>query len=113
MCCNHNTSSSLFGSFVNLQGLSISDINCARSGPSTYLWQENGTTAYGGQFYGNSPKTEYSQIWDISIVLTLLKNWAPATALSLQVLTFFQNYHADGLGHGTKDSVPTKLRLDN
>ncbi|XP_055510073.1 uncharacterized protein LOC129708389 [Leucoraja erinacea] len=76
---------------------SYSAINSARSALSNYLSQGTERHTVGthplvtklmrGIFNANPPKTRYSKIWEVGVVLNMLRSWSPITALSLQELT--------------------------
>lgn len=82
---------------LHYEGLSHSTVNSARSALSSYFWEGTERQAVGshplvvkllrGIFNTNPPRARYSQIWYVSVVLTMLRNWSPATALTLNKLT--------------------------
>ena len=78
------------------QGLTYSAINTARSALSSYIVLENGQSAdqhplvsrlMKGIFQEKPPRSRYSEIWDVSIVLLHLQSFSPLDKLSLRELT--------------------------
>lgn len=79
------------------QGLTYSAINTARSALSSYITLENGTCVgkhplvsrlMKGIFQEKPPRPKYTEIWDVSIVLSYLQTLSPVDKLSLKELTF-------------------------
>ena len=85
--------------FLNLlyqQGLTYSAINTARGALSRYITLENGTCVgqhslvsrlMKGIFLEKPPRPKYTEIWDVSIVLSHLRSLSPVDKLSLKELT--------------------------
>ena len=85
--------------FVTLlyqQGLTYSAINTARSALSSHITLENGTCVgqhplvsrlMKGIFQEKPPRPKYTEIWDVSIVLSHLRSLSPVDKLSLKELT--------------------------
>ena len=78
------------------QGLTYSAINTARSALSSYITLENGTCVgqhplvsrlMKGIFQEKPPRPKYTEIWDVSIVLSHLRSLSPVDKLSLKELT--------------------------
>ena len=78
------------------QGLTYSAINTARSALSSYITLENGTCVgkqplvsrlMNGVFQEKLPRPKYTEIWDVSIVLSYLQSLSPVDKLSLKELT--------------------------
>ena len=78
------------------QGLTYSAINTARSALSSYITLENGTCVgkhplvprlMKGIFQEKPPRPKYTEIWDVSIVLSYLQSLSPVNKLSLKELT--------------------------
>ena len=76
--------------FVTLlyqQGLTYSAINTARSALSSYITLENGTCVGKHPLLLTPPRPKYTEIWDVSIVLSHLLSLSPVDKLSLKELT--------------------------
>ncbi|CAH3177458.1 unnamed protein product [Porites lobata] len=78
------------------QGLTYSAINTARSALSSYITLENGTCVgkhplvsqlMKGIFQEKPPRPKYTEIWDVSIVLSYLQSLSAVDRLSLRELT--------------------------
>ena len=78
------------------QGLTYSAINTAQSALSSYITLENGTCVgkhplvsrlMKGIFQEKLPRPKYTEIWDVSIVLSYLQSLSPVDKLSLKELT--------------------------
>ena len=78
------------------QGLTYSAINTARSALSSYITLENGTCVgkhplvsrlMKSIFQEKPPRPKYTEIWDVSIVLSYLQSLSPVDKLSLKELT--------------------------
>ena len=78
------------------QGLTYSAINTARSALSSYITLENGACAgkhplvsrlMKGIFQEKPPRPKYTEIWDVSIVLSYLQSLSPVDKLPLKELT--------------------------
>lgn len=81
---------------LHKQGLSYSAINTARSALSAFVQLTDGqnigshplvTKFMKGVFNIKPPMPRYKQIWDVKIVLNLLRTWSPVKRLSLKLLT--------------------------
>ena len=78
------------------QGLTYSAINTARSALSSYITLENGACAgkhplvsrlMKGIFQEKPPRPKYTEIWDVSFVLSYLQSLSPVDKLPLKELT--------------------------
>ena len=78
------------------QGLTYSAINTAQSALSSYITLENGTCVgkhplvsrlMKGIFQEKLPRPKYTEIWDVSIVLSYLQSFSPVDKLFLKELT--------------------------
>ena len=78
------------------QALSYGAINTARSALSSYITLENGTCVgkhplvsqlIKGIFQEKLPTPKYTEIWDVSVVLSYLQSFSPVDKLSLKELT--------------------------
>ena len=78
------------------QGLTYSAINTARSALPSYITLENGTCVgkhplvsrpMKGIFQEKPPRPKYTEIWDVSIVLSYLQSLSPVDRLSLKELS--------------------------
>ena len=75
---------------------SYSVINCARSALSSFLVLDDAQSVgdhplisrfVKGVFHLRPPTPRYEEIWDVNLVLNLLRKWAPANSLNLKYLT--------------------------
>lgn len=78
------------------QGLTYSAINTTRSALSSYITLETGTCVgkhslvsrlMKGIFQEKPPRPKYTEIWDVSIVLSYLQSLSPVDKFSLKELT--------------------------
>lgn len=75
---------------------SYSTVNTARSALSSFATFEDGSNIgknelvcrlMKGIFNKNPPKPRYDRIWDVRVVLNLLRQWSPVEKLTLKMLT--------------------------
>ena len=81
---------------MNRANLSYSAINSARSALSAFVVLEDGSQVgthpliskfLKGIFNTRPPVPRYSSVWDVRLVLNLLRSWSPVATLSLKTLS--------------------------